>query len=148
MGHRNLNYLRWCLEQDMNNINDWFLATKLTLNINKLSCVLFNRNKNKVSLSIKINNNPVPQCSHVKFLGLWLDENLDWNHHCNSILNKIKRNTYLLRMGQDCLTQHVLNLSSIHIYKVTYNTDCLCGATKALQSLKKQYKIKKINVPH
>ena len=33
MGHRNLNYLRWCLEQDVNNINDWFLANKLTLNI-------------------------------------------------------------------------------------------------------------------
>ena len=72
--------------------------------------MLFNRNKNKVSLSIKINNNPVPQRSHVKFLGVWLDENLDWNHHCNTILNKIKRNTYLLRMGQNCLTQHALKL--------------------------------------
>ena len=110
MGHRNLNYLSWCLEQDMNNVNDWFLANKLTLNINKSSCVLFNKNKSKASLSIKINNNPVPQHSQVKFLGVWLDENLDWNYHCNTILNKIKRNTYLLRMGQNYLTQHTLKL--------------------------------------
>ena len=110
MGHRNLNYLRWCLEQDMININDWFLANKLTLNINKSSCVLFKKNKNKVSLSIKINNNPVPQHTHVKFLGVWLDENLDWNYHCNNTLNKTKRNTYLLRMGQNCLTLHALKL--------------------------------------
>ena len=98
MGHRNLNYLRWCLEQDMANISDWFLANKLTLNINKSNCVLFKKNKNKVSLSIKINKNPIPQHTYVKFLGIWLDENLDWNYHCNVILNKIKRNTYLLRM--------------------------------------------------
>ena len=110
MGHRNLNYLRWCLEQDMNNMNDWFLTNKLTLNINKSSCVLFKKNKQKISLSIKINNNPIPQRSHVKFLGVWLDENLDWNYHCNATLNKIKRNTYLLRMGQNCLTLHALKL--------------------------------------
>ena len=67
MGHRNLNYLRWCLEQDMDNISDWFLANKLTLNITKSSCVLFTKNKNKVVLSIKIHDNPKPQRSHVKF---------------------------------------------------------------------------------
>ena len=89
MGHKSLNYLRWCLEQDMTNISDWFLANKLTLNISKSSCVLFKKNKNKVSLSIEINNNPIPQCTHVKFLGIWLDENLNWNHHCNITLNKI-----------------------------------------------------------
>ena len=110
MSHRNLNYLRWCLEQDMANISDWFLANKLTLNINKSSCVLFKKNKNKILLSIKINENPLPQCPYIKFLGIWLDENLDWNYHCNVTLNKIKRNTYLLRMGQNCLTKHALKL--------------------------------------
>ena len=47
MSHKNLNYLRWCLEQDMTNISDWFLANKLTLNITKSSCVLFKKNKIK-----------------------------------------------------------------------------------------------------
>ena len=110
MGHRNLKYLRWCLEQDMSNINDWFLANKLTLNIHKSCCVLFTKNKNKVSFPIMLNKNPLPQRPYVKFLGIWLDENLDWNYHCNVILNKIKRNTYLLRMGQNCLTKHALKL--------------------------------------
>ena len=26
MGHRNLNYLKWCMEQDLIKIRDWFLA--------------------------------------------------------------------------------------------------------------------------
>ena len=141
MGHRNLNYLRWCLEQDMSNINDWFLANKLTLNINKSSCVLFKKNKNKVSLSIKINNNPLPQCTHVKFLGVWLDENLDWNYHCNFILNRIKRNTYLLRMGQNFLTLHGLKLiyyshvqSHVQYRLLVWGNECSSKFKKAIQN--------------
>ena len=34
-GHRNLNYLKWCLETDLAKLVDWFKANKLTLNINK-----------------------------------------------------------------------------------------------------------------
>ena len=49
----------------MSNISDWFLANELTLNISKSSCVLFTKNKNKVTLSIKIHDNPIPQRSHV-----------------------------------------------------------------------------------
>ena len=141
MGHRNLNYLRWCLEQDMANISDWFLANKLTLNINKSSCVLFKKNKNKILLSIKINENPLPQRPYVKFLGIWLDENLDWNYHCNVTLNKIKRNTYLLRMGQNCLTDHALKLifyshiqSHVQYGLHVWGNECSSKSKKLLQS--------------
>ena len=94
----------------MSNISDWFLANELTLNISKSSCVLFTKNKNKVTLSIKIHDNPIPQHSQVKFLIVWLDEKLECSQHCNMVLNKIKRNTYLLRLGQNCLTHHALKL--------------------------------------
>ena len=141
MGHKNLNYLRWCLEQDMANISDWFLANKLTLNINKSGCVLFKKNKNKVPLSIKINNNPIPQRTHVKFLGIWLDENLNWNYRCNTTLNKIKRNTYLLRMGQNCLTQHALKLifyshiqSHVQYGLLVWGNECSSKSKKAIQN--------------
>ena len=141
MGHRNLNYLRWCLEQDLSNINDWFLANKLTLNINKSCCVLFKKHKSSIALNIGINNNPLPQHTHVKFLGVWLDENLDWNCHCNSIINKIKRNTYLLRMGQNCMTRHALKLiyyshiqSHIQYGLLVWGNECLPKNKKTIQN--------------
>ena len=141
MGHRNLNYLRWCLEQDMNNMNDWFLANKLTLNINKSSCVLFKKIKQKLPLSIKISNNPIPQHSRVKFLGVWLNENLDWNYHCTVTLNKIKHNTYLLRMGQNYLTQHALKLifyahiqSHVQYGLVVWGNACSSKSRNSLQN--------------
>ena len=52
----------------------------------------------------------VPQCTQVKFLGVWLDENLDWSYHCNTVINKIKRNSHLLRNNQRLLSIQALKL--------------------------------------
>ena len=50
-GHRNLNYLKWCLESDMTNLVDWFRANKLTLNVDKTVYMLF-RGKDIKKLTI------------------------------------------------------------------------------------------------
>ena len=44
--HRNLNYLKWCLEDDLTRLSDWFRANKLTMNLDKTVCVLFQKNPN------------------------------------------------------------------------------------------------------
>ena len=136
MGHRNLNYLRWCLEQDMVKVSDWLLANKLTLNISKSCCVLFNKNKNKVTLTINIHDKPIPQCCHVKFLGVWLDEKLEWSHHCNMIINKIKRNSYLLRLGQNFLKviyyAHIQ--SHVQYGLLVWGNQCAAKLKKSIQN--------------
>ena len=33
--HRNLTYLKWCFEDDLSTLSDWFAANKLTLNLGK-----------------------------------------------------------------------------------------------------------------
>ena len=39
--HKSLRYLKWCLQEDMETLTDWFKANKLTLNLDKTACVLF-----------------------------------------------------------------------------------------------------------
>ena len=39
--HKNLRYLKWTVEEDLNKLMDWFKANKLTLNLDKTVCVLF-----------------------------------------------------------------------------------------------------------
>ena len=63
MGHRNLNYLRWCIETDLLNISDWFKANKLTLNVNKSHCMLFKKNNKNEPLQLTFQNIKIPQCS-------------------------------------------------------------------------------------
>ena len=38
--HRNLVYLQWCVQDDMNRIMDYFRINKLTLNLNKTVCTI------------------------------------------------------------------------------------------------------------
>ena len=39
--HRNTRYLKWCVEQDLTIISDWFKANKLTLNLEKTEYMFF-----------------------------------------------------------------------------------------------------------
>ena len=52
--HRNLTYLKWCLEDDLSTLSDWFAANKLTLNLDKTVCVLFQKNNNKKEIELKV----------------------------------------------------------------------------------------------
>ena len=107
--HENLRYLQWCLEEDLKIIADWFKANQLTLNIGKSVCMVFSRGKmQKLSgpLSIKIENLSLPVVTSFKFLGIWLDKDLNWNVHVNKLITKIKQNLHMLRQGKNFLNQH------------------------------------------
>ena len=39
--HRNLRYLTFCIEHDLELVQDWFNANKLTLNVDKTVCMVF-----------------------------------------------------------------------------------------------------------
>ena len=43
-----------------------------------------------------------------KFLGMWVDENLNWNTHINKLITKIKRNMHLLRMPKNLFDEKTL----------------------------------------
>ena len=65
-GHRNLRYLTWCIENDLSNLDDWFKANKLTLNVGKSVHMTFSKKKN-VDTSIKLGNTELPRVESVKF---------------------------------------------------------------------------------
>ena len=68
-GHRNLRYLIWCIENDLGNLDDWFKANKLTLNVGKSVHMIFSKKKN-VDTCIKLGKVELPRVEIVKFLGM------------------------------------------------------------------------------
>ena len=70
------------LEHDLTIISDWFKANKLTLNKNKTMCMLFNsKGRMKNNPSISIDGEAIPFVDHKKFLGVWIDNKLNWKEH-------------------------------------------------------------------
>ena len=70
-------------------VSDWFKANRLTLNLEKTVYIFFGNNKNKIKPNLEINNTTLKPLDHAKFLGMWIDENLNWNYHINKLISKI-----------------------------------------------------------
>ena len=103
--HQNITYLKWGIEEDLKRVMDWFKANKLTLNVNKTECVLFNYKPLKDKFSINIGNITITNTDNAKFLGLWLDQNLTFRKHTNILIIKLKQNTNLLKVSNKFLTK-------------------------------------------
>ena len=66
---------------------------KFSLNIDKTNIVLFNiRNINdNVKLKLKIDNKEIRKFEMIKFLGIIIDNKLDWNRQIHYICTKLSR---------------------------------------------------------
>ena len=81
---------------------------KLTLNLNKTVYVFFGNSKNEIKPDLEISNITLKKAKIAKFLGLWLDEDLNWNTHITKLINKIKRNMHLLQVPKNLFNEHAL----------------------------------------
>ena len=128
-GHRNLNYLRWCLETDLTTLVDWFKANKLTLNVSKTVYMLFRDKEAPTKDYINIDNEKIIESECTKFLGLWMDKNLNWKKHTSILINKIKRNTTLIKNTKNVFNKTTLKLiyyAHIHSH-ITYGLNVWGG---------------------
>ena len=101
--HRNLKYLNWCIEDDMERLIKWFHTNKLTLNIEKTVCLLFQKQGQKRTIQIKVGNTIIQNIAETKFLGIWLDEDLKWTAQIQKLILKLTRNTNLLKYNQNLM---------------------------------------------
>ena len=123
-GHQNLRYLKWSVEEDLKLMIDWFRANLLTINLDKTECLLFNKNNcnSPLNLELELGTSIVKCTDQVKFLGLWIDNKLQWTQHTNTLLMKLKQNTNLLKVGNKFLSKASKKLVYYaHIYShLTY----------------------------
>ena len=59
-------------------------------------------------LNLKINNNTIPRCHDIKFLGLLIKDNLSWDLHINCIATKINKTLGLLYKIKNKLNKELL----------------------------------------
>ena len=93
---KSLDVLKCCIEHDLKIIMDWFRANSLTLNIEKTKYLLFAPTNKKQTINLMIDNCIIKPSNHTKFLGVILDDKLEWTHHVKNILTKMKQNSSLM----------------------------------------------------
>ena len=92
------------------NINSWLNCNKLSLNIDKTNFVIFHPPQKKITSSIKIfiNQVQIKQETSLKYLGIYIDCNLNWKSHIQHISKKIKRSIGMLCKIRHFVTSHVI----------------------------------------
>ncbi len=87
--HHNLGQVFDPTKLDLKSLLEWFIANKLKFNASKTKYVLFSRTKCGLSISdrydLKLGVHTLERKAGVKFLGIFLDENLKWTQHIDYI---------------------------------------------------------------
>ena len=87
---------------------EWLLANKLLINLQKTHLMLFTNKQRPESISIHIDNNVITEISETKFLGVIVDNQLNWKAHIKHISNKISKSIAILQILRDIFPKHIL----------------------------------------
>ena len=118
------------INTELNSLADWFYANKLSLNVGKTNYVLFTRKTVITNLDIKIGEINIERKSHVKFLGLLVDEKLEWSEHIKYCTSKLSSSLYALNSSKKYLTtKHLIMLYNSLVYPYLSYGILLWGST-------------------
>ena len=95
---KSANKLNKYINTDMKNLTNWLNANKISLNIKKTELVIFKHMNKKLEcpIKIKLSRKRLYPSKSVKYLGLKIDENLDWKVQTHDIATKLNRANALL----------------------------------------------------
>ena len=79
-------------------------ANKLTLNVDKSVFLMFNRKGQRSINQLKLGDSLINRVSSTKFLGTWVDDQLNWKTHMSRLLSKLKCGLGMLQRSSDLLS--------------------------------------------
>jgi hypothetical protein len=68
-------------------------TNKFSVNINKTNYVIFSSKQKttKINLPVLFDDKPLKRVNVVKFLGIYIDENLTWKYHIDHVIKFLNR---------------------------------------------------------
>ena len=82
------------MNYDLKSASIWFRANRLSLNVSKSKSLIFHSKQKKIDYSkiyIKLNGSKLIPSSVVTYLGLYIDNNLSWDHNTFQLSKKLSR---------------------------------------------------------
>ena len=104
--------LRVTICNELMKLKKWFALNKLSSNY-----VIFCKTKYKDNIQISIGNKLIDKVSETKFLGVIIDDQLNWQSHIKQIVTKLHKNYYIIKKASRLLSMASLTM--------LYNSLCL-----------------------
>ena len=93
-------------------IDNWMKINKLTINYDKTNYIIFTKRNKNVNITLEMNSNTLQRVQETKYLGVIIDENLNWKSHIKLVKAKVSRACYIMTK-----LKHYVNTAAL---KMTY----------------------------
>ena len=64
--------------------------------------------QNKSELKLSIDNNPIKQSHHIKYLGVFINDNLNWKQQIKELCSKVARGSWALNQLKHFVDEQTL----------------------------------------
>ena len=109
MSASNVRTLQRNVEDEIQNIGYWIRANKLSIYYNKTSYIILNRPKGDTAIfNISINSQQICEKNDIKYLGIIIDNKLNWKAHIAKLTTQISKSCEILSKLRHYTTQPVL----------------------------------------
>ena len=113
LSHKNLSTLISMVNCELRKLVTWFQSNKLLLNQDKTKYIIFRSKNRRIPPnldSVCINNTVLEVVKSISFLGIIIDEFLDWKAHINYITLKVSRSVGILSKLKYVVPENVILL--------------------------------------
>ena len=107
---KNFINLQNILEQEVHKVTKWLAANKLLLNVAKTHTMLFTFKQKVPNLKININNTEIEEKCTTSFLGVQINNKLNWKANISQICKKISKSIAILRMVRSIFPSNILKM--------------------------------------
>ena len=93
-----IDHLVHVLNEELNNIDIWMKCNKLSINTKKTNYIIFKHKQKKIhrNTHLYFDDQLLERADTTKFLGVYIDENLNWKSHIGHVCNKIAKSVGII----------------------------------------------------
>ena len=114
----------------MKTLSNWLNANKTSLNAKKTETIIFKSRRKKYEgvIKMKLNRQRLHSSNNVKYLGIKIDENLNWKHHVNDVSTKLIRANAILFKIRNYVNSKILRSIYFAVFESHLNYSSLVWA--------------------
>ena len=122
---KDVNKLETTVNNELQNVSDWLIANKVTLNLTKSTFLFIPPSQKKLNrnVELKLNNEKLKEVKEAKYLGVLIDSKLKWKSHIQNVNMKVAKGIGILSKVRHFAPQRVL----LNIYNAFVLPNILYG---------------------